>query len=217
MPRPFKSDHAIQSEVLSALNRDARIVPAQIGVEVSGGIVTLTGTVPRIEIAEAAADIALSAASVRDVANRLAMEGDIHERDDTTIARTIRHAFGWNTAVPAERIDTIVRRGVVTLRGGVEHWYQRKAAEGTAAGVAGVVSVHNQIQLLVPPSSDDILQEEVEDALTHLPAPDVGVRVARGIVTLLGEIGSGALRQHAESLAEAAPGVRSVINQLRTH
>ena len=217
MPRPSKSDHAIQSEVLSALNRDARLVPAQIGVEVSGGIVTLTGTVPRIEIAEAAADIALSAASVRDVANRLAMEGDIHERDDTTIARTIRHAFGWNTAVPAEQIDTIVRRGVVTLRGGVEHWYQRKAAEGTAAGVAGVVSVHNQIQLLVSPISDDILREEVEDALTHLPAPEVGVRVARGVVTLRGEIGSGALRQRAESLAEAAPGVRAVINELRTH
>ena len=90
VPRPSKSDHAIQGDVLSALDHDARITPAEIGVEVSDGIVTLSGTVSGIEVAEAAADIALSVASVRDVANRLAMEGDIHERDDTTIARTIR-------------------------------------------------------------------------------------------------------------------------------
>lgn len=159
VPRPARSDHGIQSEVLAALNRDARLIPAQIGVAVAGGIVTLTGTVSRPLIADVAADVALSAASVRDVANGLAVEGDSHERDETTIGRTIRHALEWNTAVPAEQIDTIVRRGVVTLRGGVEHWYQREAAEGTAAGVAGVVSVHNQIQLL-PLTRDDILQAE---------------------------------------------------------
>ena len=158
VPRPSKSDHAIQGDVLSALDRDARITPAEIGVEVSDGIVTLSGTVSGGEIAEAAADIALSVASVRDVANRLAVEGDIHERDDTTIARTVRHALGWNTAVAAEQIDTIVRRGVVTLRGAVEHRYQREAAEGTAAGIAGVVAVHNEIQMLVPPTSDDLVK-----------------------------------------------------------
>ena len=217
VPRPAKSDQAIQSEVLSALNRDARLIPAQIGVAVSGGIVTLTGTVSRPQIVEAAADIALSTASVRDVANRLAVEGEPLERDDTTIARTVRHAFGWNNAVPAEQIDMIVRRGVVTLRGGVEHWYQRKAAGGTAAGVDGVVSVRNQIQLLVPPTRDDILQEEVEEALTKLPVAHIGVRVTHGVVTLRGQIGSGALRQRAEIMAASALGVRSVINELRTH
>ena len=126
-PPPSKSDHAIQSDVLSALNHDGRLTPAEIGVEVSDGIVTLTGVVSRLEVAEAAADVALSAASVWDVANRLTVECDVHERDDTTIARTNRHALGWNTAVPAEQIDTIVRRGVVTLRGSVEHSDQRPA------------------------------------------------------------------------------------------
>jgi len=156
-PQPSKSDHAIQSDVLAALNHDGRLTPAEIGVEVSDGIVTLTGVVSRLEVAEAAADVALSAASVCDVANKLTVEGDVHERDDTTIARTLRHALGWNTAVPAEQIDTIVRRGVVTLKGSVEHSYQREAAEATAAGVAGVASVRNAIQLLVPSIGDDLL------------------------------------------------------------
>ena len=114
----------------------------------------MTGTVATSELAEAAADIALSVSSVRDVANRLAMEGNGHKRDDTTIARAIRRAFGWNTVVPTEQIDTIVRRGVVTLRGSVEHGYQREAAEATTACVAGVVSVNNQIQLLASADVD---------------------------------------------------------------
>jgi osmotically-inducible protein OsmY len=217
VPRPPKSDREIQSEVLAELDRDGRLSAAEVGVAVAGGVVTLTGTVSCCEKVEATSDTAVSVAGVRDVANKLAVEGDGPEHDDTKIARTIRHALGWNTAVPAEQIDTIVRRGVVTLRGSVEHWYQRKAAEGTVAGVAGVVSVSNQIQLLATPTNDEILREEVEDALAHLPScGGVDVRVADGVVTLVGEVGSSPLRRHAETLAAAACGVRSVINQLRT-
>ena len=141
---------------------------------------TLTGVVSRLEIAEAAADSALSAVSVRDVANKLEVEEGVHERDDTTIARTIRHAFGWNAAVPTDQIDTIVRRGVVTLRGAVEHRYQREAAEGTAAGVAGVASVRNEIQLLVPPAGDDPSREGRGRAESSAGrARDAGVDPAR--------------------------------------
>jgi len=217
MPRPPKSDRGIQNEVLEALDHDSRLLPAGVGVEVRDGIVTLTGIVASCEKAEAAGEIALSVADVRDVANKLEVEGDGRGHDDTKIARTIRHAFRWNTAVPAEQIDSIVRRGVVTLRGSVDHWCQRKAAEAAAAGVPGVASVNNQIQLVAAPESDDILQEEVEEALAHLPAcGDVGVRVVHGVVTLVGEVGSGWLRHHAESLAGGASGVHAVVNQLRT-
>ncbi len=216
-PRPPKSDREIQSEVLAALNRDGRLTPAEVGVEVAGGVVTLTGTVSRLEKVEAASDVAASLADVRDVANKLAVEGDGHERDDTKIAHTIRHVLGWNTAVPAEQIVIIIRRGVVTLRGIVDHWYQRKAAEETVAGLAGVVSVSNQIQLLATPASDEALRAEVEDALARLPScGGVDVRVDAGVVTLIGEVGSGLLRRHAETFAASACGVRAVINQLRT-
>lgn len=215
--RPPKSDREIQSEVLAELNRDGRLIPAEVGVEVASGVVTLTGTVSCSEKLDAASDAAASLADVRDVANKLLVEGDGHERDDTKIAHAVRRALGWNTAVPAERIDTITRRGVVTLRGSVDHWYERKAAQETVAGVAGVVSVNDQIQLPATPAIDDALRAEVEEALTHLPSCDgVDVRVAAGVVTLVGEVGSSQQRRHAETLAAAACGVRSVINQLRT-
>lgn len=217
MPRPPKSDRAIQNEVLDALNRDARLLPAEVGVVVRDGIVTLAGTVSSHETAAIAADIAISAADVCDVANALIVAGDGQQHDDTKTARTIRHAFGWNAAVPTERVDVIVRKGVVILRGSVDHWYARKAAESTAAGVAGVASVHNEIQLTAPPASDDILQEEVEDALSRLPAcGDVDVRVTHGVVTLAGEIGSGWLSHQVETVAASSLGVHGVHNELRT-
>jgi len=217
MPRPPKSDCEIQREVLDALNGDPRLIPAEVGVVVRDGIVTLTGTVSSHETTKAAADIAIGIREVRDVANTLAVQGECRQRDDTTLARTIRRAFGWNAAVPAEQIDVIVRGGVVTLRGSVDHWHQRKAAEAAAGAVTGVISVHNEIRLSAAPASDEIVQEEVEDALSHLPAcAAVDVHVTRGVVTLVGEIGSGRLRRQAESVAASALGVRGVHNELRT-
>lgn len=215
--RPPKSDRDIQSEVLAQLNGDTRLRPAEVGVEVAAGVVTLTGTVSSQSKIDAASEDAVRVSGVHDVANELTVDDERHESDDTKIAHTLRHALGWNSAVPADRIDAIVRRGVVTLRGYVDRWYERRAAEGTVASVAGVVSVRNEIQLLSPPNTDEALREEVEDTLSHLPGCDqLEVHVADGVVTLAGAVGSDAIRRHAETLAASAGGVRSVVNHLRT-
>jgi osmotically-inducible protein OsmY len=217
VPRPPKLDRDIQSDVLAQLNGDGRLQPGEVGVEVSDGVVTLSGTVSGHDKVDAASDIAVRIAGVHDVANELSVDDERREGDDTKIAHTIRHALGWNSVVPADQIDGVVRRGVVTLRGHVDHWYQRRAAKETVASVTGVVSVRNQIQLLSTPTSDEVLREEVEDALSGLPSCDqVDVRVAAGVVTLAGAVGSDPIRRHAETLAASACGVRSVINHLRT-
>jgi osmotically-inducible protein OsmY len=217
MPRPPRADRDIQSDVLAQLNDDRRLRQAEVGVEVSDGIVTLTGTVSAHSKIDAAAEDAVRVSGVHDVANELAVDDERHDSDDTKIAHAIRHALGWNSAVPADRIDAIVRRGVVTLRGHVERWYERRAAEESVAGVTGVTSVRNQIQLLSPPNTDEALREEVEDALSHLPSCEqVDVGVAAGVVTLAGTVGSDPIRRQAESVTAAACGVRSVVNHLRT-
>lgn len=214
-PHPPKSDRDIQTDVLHELNRDGRLTPAEVGVEVSGGVVTLTGTVDSHEKVDAAANVAVSVTGVRDIANKLVVGGATGGPDDTKTAHAIRHALGWNTAIPADQIDVIIRRGVVTLRGSVRHWYERRSAEESVAGVSGVTSVINQIQLLVPPTNDDELRDEVEDALTHVPGCDrVTVTVANGVVTVAGEVGSAAVSREAQSIAASAPGVHSVIDQL---
>jgi osmotically-inducible protein OsmY len=217
VPRPPKSDRDIQSDVLAELNGDGRLRQAEVGVEVSDGIVTLTGTVSAHSKVDAASEDAVRVSGVHDVANELAVDDERHQSYDTKIAHAIRHALGWNSVVPADRIDAIVRRGIVTLHGHVDHWYERRAAEASVASVTGVVSVRNQIQLLSAPNSDDALREEVEDTLSHLPSGDeLDVHVTGGVVTLAGAVGSDMVRRHAETLAASASGVRSVVNHLRT-
>ena len=215
VPRPPKSDRDIQSDVLAVLNGDGRLRQAEVGVEVSDGIVTLTGTVSAHSKVDAASEDAVRVSGVHDVANELAVDDERDQNDDTKIAHAIRHALGWNSAVPADGIDAVVRRGVVVLRGHVDRWYERSAAEACVASVAGVVSVKNEIQLLSPPNTDEELREEVEDTLSHLPSCDqLDVRVTGGVVTLAGAVGSDVIRRHAETLAASACGVRSVVNHL---
>ena len=217
VPRPPRTDRDIQNDVLAQLNADGRLRQAEVGVEVSDGNVTLTGTVSVPSKVDAASEDAVRVSGVHDVANELSIEDGRRASDDTKIAHAVRHALGWNSAVPADRIDAVVRRGSVTLRGHVDRWYERSAAEVCVAGVAGVVSVRNDIQLLSPPNTDEELREEVEDTLSHLPSCEqVDVRVSAGIVTLAGAVGSDPIRRHAESVAASACGVRSVVNQLRT-
>lgn len=209
----MKNARDIQSGILAELERDGRLGSAGIGVEVVRDVVTLTGSVPDQAKIAVAAEVALGVAGVHDIANELTVADGA--RDDAAIAHAVRQALRWNTAVPAQRIDTIVRRGVVTLRGSVEHWYERMAAEQAASGVPGVACVENRIQLLQVPTDDTVLEEEVEDALAHIPATDgIEIHVEAGIVTLAGKVGSGAIRRQAETAAAGASGVRSVVNRI---
>lgn len=129
---------------------------------------------------------------MHDVASKLVVEGAEREHDDTTIARAVRHAFGWNTAVPAERIDIIVRRGIVTNARERRPLVPAEGRRGDGDGGTGC---------RVGGRSDPALGR---------------VRVARGIVTLVGAVGSGRLRDQVETLAGGSVGVRSVVNELRT-
>ena len=211
----MKTAREIQDGILAEIARDGRLAAASIGVEVARDVVTLSGTVPDEAKIAAAAEIALGVAGVHDVANELTVADGT--RDDTTIAHALRQALRWNNAVPAHQIDSIVRHGVVTLRGSVEHWYERTAAEQTAAGIPGVVFVDDRIRLLQVPTDDSILLEEVEDALAHVPAcDDIEIQVAGGVVTLAGRVGSSAVRRQAEMVAASAAGIRAVVNQLKT-
>ncbi len=72
--RPGGSDAKIQRDVIAQLNRDALFTPAELGVEVTNRIVTLTGAVSSREKIGAAMDIAAAIPGVRVVANKLTVQ-----------------------------------------------------------------------------------------------------------------------------------------------
>lgn len=213
-----KSDSQLQTDVLAELARDWRFRPAEVGVEVDDGVVTLTGTVSSYAKLAAAAEITARVSGVKDVANKLEVHlAGVSVRDDTDVAKAVRHALEWEPDVPEERIDCIVRQGVVTLKGAVDYWYQRKAAAETATHLIGVVSVKNEIQVVPPKRSDVEIVEDVERTLTRrMPAlaKRISVSVHQGAVTLAGSVPTFADRLDAEHAAWSTRGVHSVLNRI---
>ncbi|MCI0659551.1 MAG: BON domain-containing protein [Acidobacteria bacterium] len=117
----LKSDAQLKQEVFDELKWDTRVDETAIRVEVTEGIVTLTGMTPTYAAFRAAQTAAHRVAGVRDVVNDIHVEvPSINARSDANLARAVRQALAWDVLVPEERITTTVSKGLITLEGSVE-------------------------------------------------------------------------------------------------
>ena len=140
-------DKDIRAAVYEALVNDPRIDADDIVVEVFGGDITLNGTVPSQAQCSEAAAAARRVAGATTVQNLLAVALPSNDYgDDTALAQLVNEALGANRAVP-DGVRATCREGDVVLTGTVSHSAQRVVAEDAAAGVAGVVSITNQIKV----------------------------------------------------------------------
>ena len=141
------TDRNIGDEVQKELVSDPLIDADDIVIEVVNGAVSLTGTVPsQAQCAEAVA-AAHRVAGVMGVDNLLAValpSGDFG--DDAALAQFANQALAANHAVP-DGVQATAREANIFLTGTVSHNVQRVAAENTVAGVAGVVSITNEIEV----------------------------------------------------------------------
>jgi osmotically-inducible protein OsmY len=143
-----KPDSDVREDVLRELAWDGRVGQTQIGVQVTGGVVVLSGSVESWAVRNASAEAAHRVAGVHDVANDLEVRSkDSATPSDAEIARVVRQALQWDALVPDERIDSTVSAAEVTLEGAVETDAQREDAERAIARLKGVRSVHNRIQI----------------------------------------------------------------------
>lgn len=217
---PFKSDTEIRRDTLDELERHWRFKPAEIGVEVDNGVVTLTGTVTSYAKLLAAAEVASGIAGVRGVANELVVRvPGLGVPSDADIAASVAMALRVDPDVNEEAVDIVVRDGVVTLRGAVTYWYQRNAAEEGARRISGVVAVKNAIRVVPPLRTDADLREEIVRSLHRrvpLAVDRISVHVVDGVVTLHGNVEFYSDRVQAERSAWMTEGVRNVVNSLTT-
>jgi hyperosmotically inducible protein len=118
-------------------------------------------------------------------------------------------------------VDTV--DGVVTVRGKVDSDEAKAAAADVARSVDGVKSVRNELQVVpaaeraeVDARDDEILRVLKEKLKQDPELKDelIEARVDASVVTLLGEVGNKDSSARASDLAQAVPGVRSVMNEL---
>lgn len=207
------TDRELQEHVQQALDWEPSIDPAEIGVSVDDGVVTLRGDVKTYAEKAAAERVALGLFSVKAVANDLNVRlHDGQQRTDTDIAQAVVAALRWNTHVPDEQISVAVSNGWVTLKGHVEWEYQRAAAASAIRYLSGVRGVSNTISVKPQVSVPDV-KAKIEAALrrsAEVDARRINVAVADGKVTLTGNVHSWFERNVARQAAWAAPGVREV-------
>ncbi|HEY6957519.1 MAG TPA: BON domain-containing protein [Candidatus Limnocylindria bacterium] len=215
-----KTDAQIRRDTLDELERHWRFKPAEIGVEVDSGVVTLSGTVTSYAKLLAAADVASTIAGVKGVANELVVRvPGLGVPSDAEIAASVATALRVDPDVNEDAVEIVVRDGIVTLKGTVGYWYQRNAAEEGAGRIAGVVSVKNAIRVIPPTRTDAELKDEIERSLRRrvpLAVERIRVSVTDGVVTLRGNVEFYSDRVQAEKSAWMTEGVRNVVNSLTT-
>ena len=215
-----KTDTQIHHDVLEELKWDSRVDETEVGVQVDGGVVTLTGTVTSWAKRVAAQEAARRVIGVLDVANDIKVKvlGGL-PRTDTEIARAVRRALEWDVFVPEQQIASTVTDGWVTLEGTVERWSQRDDAERAVRNLTGVKIVVNKITVKpAKPVSQDV-QRAIEQALerrAEREARRIRVEVRDGTVTLTGSVHSWAERKSVLAAARFTPGVHAVEDHLRT-
>jgi osmotically-inducible protein OsmY len=217
-----KTDAEIQQDVLRELKWDTRVEETDVGVEVDGGVVTLSGTVSSWGKRVAAEEAAHRVMGVLDVANDVAVKvPGVGGPTDTDIAHAVRSALEWDVFVPEARMRTTVTDGMVTLTGDVDYWSQREDAERTIRNLAGVRGVINRLAVKGKTVDPMVVQTSIEDALERQASREAKrislnvLNVLDGEVTLKGNVHSWAEREAAVGAAKSAPGVRSVKDQLR--
>ncbi len=135
----------VRGAVHRALTADPLVDAGDIVVGTIGADVLLNGTVPsKAQLAEAtvAAQRAAGGVIVHNLLEVALPSADYG--DDAALAEIANEALRANRAVPAG-VEATVQEGCLTLTGTVRSTAQRSAAQGTAAGVGGVLSITNDI------------------------------------------------------------------------
>lgn len=138
---------------------------------------------------------------------------------DGELAGQVLLALARDGDIQSDDIEVWVEGQSVTLLGTAGSPYERDRAGTLAAGIPGVEHVDNRIAIAEDHYlSDTERLERVRSALAADPVVGryrLGAQVQRGVVTLLGQVGSLEDERIAIQVAERVPGVRQVVSALR--
>lgn len=188
------------------LRYDDRVVSDMIDVTVDSGVVTLSGNTFTLLGKRRAVELIGDLKGVRAVVDRLNVRPS--GRSDAEIAADVVATLQLDPAVDQNSIETDVEDGAVRLRGDADSYAEKLVAENAVAGVRGVVSIHNELDVDAKQRRpDDEIKPEIEARLANSPwihQNFIEVQVEDGKVTLSGYVGSPNQKSRAGMLAWVA-------------
>jgi osmotically-inducible protein OsmY len=138
-----RTDTDIAHDVRFALEWNAYVPDREIRSTVSGGRVILEGRVRTLFQKDDASRAVRQVPGVTEVQNRLVVDAVI--ADPIRLRAGIEKALERQAHREAERIEVLVRDGLVTLRGRVRNWAEKKAILGLVGHAPGVREVSDQM------------------------------------------------------------------------
>lgn len=213
-------EREVKESVEEQLSWDERVLSDRIQVEVDEGVVKISGQVPNYLSRLAAEEDALSVIGVNRVENHLKVLHPDTESipGDAEIKKAIDNMLELDSRLDDEDLLVEVNSGEVVLRGLVNTFWKKALAEEYTDRTKGVVNVVNQIKIVPAAEFDDekiheaIIKALRRNAITHDRRIDV--RVAKGEVTLTGNVMSPQERKAAIQLASLTSGVTQVHDNL---
>jgi osmotically-inducible protein OsmY len=139
-----RTDTDIAQAVRQALEWDVEVPDERIQSTVTGGVVTLEGSVDFWHQSEDAARAVRHLAGVRGVVNKLRISAPAATEQ---IRQEIGAALERRAERTAKNIHVSVDDGTVTVSGAVHSWAERQAVIGAARFTPGVCAVEDQLRV----------------------------------------------------------------------
>ena len=140
------TDTEIAHKVVDALEWDIQVPEDKIKATVTNGWLTLEGDVEWNYQRDAAARAVRFLAGVKGVSNNIKVTPK--EVSTFEVSRSIKEALERRADRTADRIDVQTHNGVVTLKGTVSSYGDRRAAEGAAWSAPGVKEVKDELAVV---------------------------------------------------------------------
>ncbi|MFS2156740.1 BON domain-containing protein [Pseudomonas sp. Pseusp122] len=211
------SDLSLRKNIQAELEFRPDINPANIGVTVENGIVTLSGHVTTYAQKLATERAVKVMKGVRAIAEEIEVRpvGEDHVTDDMIAARAA-NIITWTTNAPEGSIKVTVRAGWVELEGQTDWQFERDSILRAVHKLTGVVGVTNKLTLR-PRLDVRNIKGRIEEALkrnAEIDAGQIQVNVDGDVVRLRGNIHLLHERDIIERAAWAVPGVSKVEDYL---
>jgi osmotically-inducible protein OsmY len=143
-PSHKRNDSEIAEAAEKAFSWNVMIPDDRIRVKVERGWVTLSGDV-EWEYQRSSAEAAVRALiGVVGVSNAIVLKPTVAQAN---VSHRIRDALARHAEREARNIEVIVSGSTVTLRGRVDSWAERAAAQGAAWSAPGIVLVVNDLTI----------------------------------------------------------------------
>lgn len=215
------SNGKLYTTVMEKLNFEPRLDDSNIAISIKGNhdIVVLDGKVKSFSEKLIAENAAKSVHGVKAVVNEITVEPSLeYKRTDAEIATEAIRALKSTVWVPAEKIQTVVKDGNITLSGEVEWQYEKSSAFSAVKNLRGVKVVINNITVkpAIAIKEDKVKQEIIKEFERHarLDASKIKITVQGRTVSLDGEVANFDEQEIAENAAWSIPGVAEVKNNL---